>query len=250
MTAASPVVEFTVAELAERAKMTVRNVRAYSTRGLIAPPRLEGRTGYYSNEHLQRLLLIRTLLNRGFTLAAVEEALLNSPDTAPAVALDLINIFESTGNEDTTEVMSWDDLAALSGVAPSHPMFAKMIESGLLEPVDDDRVRLTNAGVIRPGAMAVSLGLSPEHVVEIVPFMHEHLAAISSQFVQHVSADITQPFLDSGLPAEQWEELFTKINALIPIASQVVLSMFGSTLREAIEVEIGLKLKELAEATD
>ena len=44
--------------LAERAAMTVRNVRAYSTRGLIEPPRLEGRTGYYGESHLQRLILI------------------------------------------------------------------------------------------------------------------------------------------------------------------------------------------------
>lgn len=66
--------EFTVDELAARAQMTVRNVRAYASRGLIAAPRLEGRTGYYTLEHLQRLQLIRQLIDRGYTLAAVEKA--------------------------------------------------------------------------------------------------------------------------------------------------------------------------------
>ena len=46
--------EFTVDELAARAQMTVRNVRAYASRGLIDAPRLEGRTGFYSLKHLQR----------------------------------------------------------------------------------------------------------------------------------------------------------------------------------------------------
>ena len=49
--------EYTVDELAARAQMTVRNVRAYAGRGLIDAPRLEGRTGYYNREHLQRLQL-------------------------------------------------------------------------------------------------------------------------------------------------------------------------------------------------
>ena len=53
--------------------MTVRNLRAYASRGLIDAPRLEGRTGYYSLKHLQRLQLIRQLLDRGYTLAAVEK---------------------------------------------------------------------------------------------------------------------------------------------------------------------------------
>ncbi|MGA8851022.1 MAG: MerR family transcriptional regulator, partial [Aeromicrobium sp.] len=56
-------VEFTVDELAARAQMTVRNVRAYASRGLMDAPRLEGRTGYYSLQHLQRLQLIRQLLD-------------------------------------------------------------------------------------------------------------------------------------------------------------------------------------------
>src|SRR5688500_1444866 len=106
--------EFTVDVLAERAAMTVRNVRAYSTRGLIDPARLRGRTGYYTQKHLQRLILIRTLLGRGFTLAAIEDAILKSPSTASNVALDLLNIFEVDDAQDPSEIISRAELASLS----------------------------------------------------------------------------------------------------------------------------------------
>ena len=76
--------EFTVDELAARAQMTVRNVRAYAGRGLIDAPRLEGRTGYYTLEHLQRLQLIRQLIDRGYTLAAVERAVTGRRVRRPA----------------------------------------------------------------------------------------------------------------------------------------------------------------------
>jgi DNA-binding transcriptional MerR regulator len=242
--------EFTVDVLAERAGMTVRNVRAYSTRGLMDPPRLEGRTGYYTQKHLQRLVLIRTLLGRGFTLAAIEDAILKSPSTASSVALDLINIFEVEDDADPTELISRAELASLSGVGPDHKLIDQMIELGLLERVDDDTIRMLEPSVVRPGAASVAIGLSPDSVVDIVPHMREHLEQISDRFVHHVSRDVTQPFLDAGLPQDEWPVVFEKINQLIPIASQVVVSMFRSVLREAIEVEIGHKLQELAAESD
>ncbi|SKB08693.1 MerR family transcriptional regulator [Aeromicrobium choanae] len=242
--------EFTVDVLAERASMTVRNVRAYSTRGLIDPPRLEGRTGYYTQKHLQRLILIRTLLGRGFTLAAIEDAILKSPSTASNVALDLLNIFEVDDAQDPTEIISRAELASLSGLGPDHKLIDQMIELGLLEHVDDDSVRMLEPSVVRPGAASVAIGLNPDSVVDIVPHMREHLEQISDRFVHHVSRDVAQPFLDAGLPQEEWPAVFEKIDQLIPIASQVVVAMFRSVLREAIEVEIGHKLEELAAEGD
>ena len=104
----SAVEEFTVDELAARAQMTVRNVRAYAGRGLIEAPRLEGRTGYYSLAHLQRLQLIRQLIDRGYTLAAVEKAIAGAPSAAAGHALDLINILDLPGAAGSAEVMSRD----------------------------------------------------------------------------------------------------------------------------------------------
>ena len=63
--------ELTVDELAARAGVTVRNLRAYAARGLLPPPRMAGRTGYYGREHLARLLLVREMLAEGYSLAMI-----------------------------------------------------------------------------------------------------------------------------------------------------------------------------------
>jgi DNA-binding transcriptional MerR regulator len=62
-------------ELATRAGTTSRNIRAYQARGLLPAPTLEGRTGYYGEEHLHRLQIIHELQERGFSLAAIGELL-------------------------------------------------------------------------------------------------------------------------------------------------------------------------------
>ena len=67
--------EYRIDELAREADTTVRNVRAYQSRGLIPPPELKGRTGYYGDEHLARIELIRELQTEGFNLEAIRRLL-------------------------------------------------------------------------------------------------------------------------------------------------------------------------------
>ena len=64
-------VRLTIGELARAAGMTVRNVRNHQARGLIGPPALVARTGYYGAEHLERLKLIRAMQAEGFNLEAI-----------------------------------------------------------------------------------------------------------------------------------------------------------------------------------
>lgn len=67
--------ELRVEDLSRESGVTVRNIRAYQTRGLLPPPRLRGRLGLYGDQHLSRLRGIARLQARGFSLAAIRELL-------------------------------------------------------------------------------------------------------------------------------------------------------------------------------
>ncbi|MDX6278127.1 MAG: hypothetical protein QOJ72_2255 [Nocardioidaceae bacterium] len=239
--------EFTVDELASRAQMTVRNVRAYAGRGLIAAPRLEGRTGYYSREHLQRLQLIRQLLDRGYTLAAVEKALVGAPNAAAGHALDLMTLLDQPNDEGDTEVMSRSALAALAGVPRDDKLIDSMREFGLVEWLDGDSevIRLLEPTVVRTGAAAVAIGLAPETVIALFPLLQSRLREIADTFVREVSSEIIKPFIEAGLPEDEWPHILHTIENLLPIASQVTLGIFRSEFRDAIDVEIGDRLSEI-----
>ena len=55
--------------------MTVRNIRAYQARGLLPPPVVDGRVGYYTEAHRERLTMIRRLRAEGFNLVAISALL-------------------------------------------------------------------------------------------------------------------------------------------------------------------------------
>src|SRR5215213_152177 len=65
----------TIDELARKIGMTVRNIRAHQSRGLLPPPEVRGRTGYYGPEHVSRLELIQELQADGFNLDLIRRLL-------------------------------------------------------------------------------------------------------------------------------------------------------------------------------
>jgi DNA-binding transcriptional MerR regulator len=103
--------EFTVDELAQRAGTRTSTVRLYQNRGLLPPPEVRGRVGYYSPAHLARLRIIDRLQARGFSLAAIKDLLDNwSRGASLADILGADQELASLGQPVTMEVA---DFAAL-----------------------------------------------------------------------------------------------------------------------------------------
>jgi DNA-binding transcriptional MerR regulator len=79
--------EMRVEELARRAGVSVDTVRYYQGKGLLDPPRRAGRIAWYGPDHLARLERIRTLQERGFTLAVIARLLDGELDEADEALL-------------------------------------------------------------------------------------------------------------------------------------------------------------------
>ena len=75
----------TIRQLAERTGMTVRNIRAHQTRGLLPPPAVRGRTGYYGEEHVARIELTREMQADGLNLEAIRRVLDSGDGSASAI---------------------------------------------------------------------------------------------------------------------------------------------------------------------
>ncbi|MDQ1605028.1 MAG: hypothetical protein QOE01_2873 [Actinomycetota bacterium] len=93
----------TIGSLAEQVGMTVRNIRAYQSRGLLPPPEIRGRVAYYTGAHRARLELILSLQNEGFTLAAITR-LIDGPATYASIVADRRRRFQDGSSDISTSV--------------------------------------------------------------------------------------------------------------------------------------------------
>src|SRR3954463_3904466 len=62
----------TVEQLAYETGMSVRNIRNHQSRGLLPPPEVRARIGYYGARHVERLRLIQEMQAEGFKLTAIQ----------------------------------------------------------------------------------------------------------------------------------------------------------------------------------
>ncbi len=84
---------WTLAELAEAAGLTRRTVRYYIARGLLPGPAGAGRGARYGPAHLERLLEIRRLQDRGLTLDAIATALAGGAPRVPTPASRTVTVY-------------------------------------------------------------------------------------------------------------------------------------------------------------
>ena len=76
-----------VEQLSVRSGLSVDTIRYYQSKGLLDPPRREGRVAWYDGPHLDRLERIRTLQQRGFTLATIARLVSGDLDAADEALL-------------------------------------------------------------------------------------------------------------------------------------------------------------------
>src|SRR5439155_13943637 len=65
----------TIEQLAIETGMSVRNLRSHRTAGLLPPPHVQDRVGYYGPEHTERVRLVQELQAMGFNLKGIRRLL-------------------------------------------------------------------------------------------------------------------------------------------------------------------------------
>lgn len=106
----------TIDELARRTGMTVRNIRAHQSRGLVPPPEVRGRTGYYGSQHLERIELIKELQADGFNLEAIRRLLEGAGGSSREV-LDFSRTLRAPFEDEEPEVVDADEMTERWGAS-------------------------------------------------------------------------------------------------------------------------------------
>jgi DNA-binding transcriptional MerR regulator len=242
MPAESASEEFTVDQLAAKVGMTVRNVRAYAGRGLIPPPRLVGRTGYYGADHVARLTLVRELLDKGYTLSAVERMMSELPDGA--LALGVFETLVSPWSPTEPEVITELQLADRAGIPHNAATIAELVELGIAERQDDGRLRIPNPDLLRTGLEVIKLGVPLDAIFEMLPKLLHQADEVAKIYVELFRSTVWRQFADAGMPADGWPEIQRTLENIIPLAGQALVAAFREAMGREIEIaayqELGL----------
>jgi DNA-binding transcriptional MerR regulator len=237
--------ELTVDELAARVGVTVRNLRAYSARGLLPPPRMVGRTGYYGRQHVARLLLVREMLAEGYSLAMIERTLASAPANASTTTLALHRALLAPWLPAEPETTTGAELAARAGVPESSELVDRLAGLGLVQRLGDGGLRVLDPALLTAGLQVVGLGIPPDALIDAQTRVNEHVRGIAQTYVQMFVDTGWRAFVDAGAPPDRLATVRDTVSRLQPAAAQAVLAAFRTEMAAAVEAALEKALSQL-----
>ncbi|KAF1054391.1 MAG: hypothetical protein GAK43_00908 [Stenotrophomonas maltophilia] len=238
--------EYSVDELAREAGSSVRNIRAYQDRGLLAPPERRGRSGVYFASHLRRLRLIGRLLERGYGLANIKE-LLESWERGQDLdhVLGLDEAILGSWNLEAPGYIALGELQALFGDELDDPAIEQALEQGLLR-FDGERIEIPSPRLFNAGVELYRAGIPLAALLEHLAVLRgdtEHLAAgIVRLVVTHLVDRRGTQLLPGAADLGQLAEVFMKLR---PLAEQVVLVELARGLKRSANEMLGERVGEI-----
>jgi DNA-binding transcriptional MerR regulator len=232
----------TIDELARRTGMTVRNIRAHQSRGLLPAPQVVGRTGYYGEDHVARLELIKEMQGDGFNLGAIRRLLEGVGDSSSEV-LGFARAVRAPFEDEEPEILDQEEIAKRWGGEADPVLFKKAQRLGLLRPLGEGRFEIVSPRVMRAGTELAELGIPPQTALEVAAKLRRQSREVARVFIELFLENVWKPFERAGRPDEEWPRVREALERLRPLASESLLAIFQLVMTEATEKAFGRALE-------
>jgi DNA-binding transcriptional MerR regulator len=234
----------TIEQLAAESGMTVRNIRAHRARGLLPPPDVRDRIGYYGPEHVARLRLILQMQSDGFNLRAIGR-LLEETHGHPDQLLNLKQAVIAPFETEQPQVFTVAELRERFGEQADAQALQRGLQIGLLVALGEDRYEAPMPSLLDAAEEVVKRGVPLQHALTVVSRLRDQCKAVAREFVRLFLEDVWKPFAADGYPHERWSEVTESIERLRPLSSQALLAAYQLTMSQEVEKAFGRELERL-----
>jgi DNA-binding transcriptional MerR regulator len=238
----------TIEQLAQHSGLSVRNIRSHQARGLLPPPEVRRRIGYYGAEHVERLRVIGDLQGEGLNLKAVKQLLDDTQGTVERL-LDLKRSIAAPVALEESEVLTEDEL--LERLGPDTADRAKLLEKlsklGFVAPIGAAHYEVSSPSLLAVLNEAVERGITAAHVADLVDSLHDHAQSISRRLTRSFVGDVWKPFVDDDAPDERWPEVAESIERLRPLGAQALSAVFMQTMSREVDAVLREQTRRLSQ---
>jgi DNA-binding transcriptional MerR regulator len=232
----------TIEQVAQETRMTVRNIRAHQSRGLLPPPDVRNSTGYYGADHVARLRLIQEMQADGYNLNAIKRLLSGAHGAAEEV-LGFKRALTTPFETETPEVLTYEELAKRFGPDVDPKALDKAIKLEVLVPLGEERFEAPSPMLLRAAEDVMARGISLSAALSVVGQLRRHCEGVARAFVKLFLEEVWTPFEQAGYPEERWPEVVEAIERARPLASEALLAVFQQTMTREVESAFGKALE-------
>lgn len=234
---ASSEADLTVEQLAHETGMSVRNIRNHQSRGLLPPPEVRARVGYYGPQHVARLRLIQEMQAEGFKLSAISRLIGEHGEDADRF-VGLRQAVTAPFATEAPEVYERTELVEKFGTEDDK-LLEKAQKLGLLIDLGEERYEAPSPALIRAAEEVLGMGIELPAALAAIEKLNRNAQSSARTFVDLFVENVWKPFDEAGRPEDGWEEIITAIGRLRPLAFDALNATFRLTLTSEIEKAFG-----------
>lgn len=219
----------TLAELTARVGLSVRTIRFYTARGLVPAPLRRGRQGYYTDDHVARLELVRELQAHGFTLSAIEGYLRSLPVDATPGDLALRRTMLAPWQADSSVELTGVELDDRAGRTLTDDDRTALEALGIVTPLRRGRYRVA-LSQLSVGVSLLDLGFPVDAAQAAAKVYAAHGRAVAEELNTLFRTMVWPRFRDKSTSPEQLQEI---VEALKPLSVASLVSAYEAAMTEA-----------------
>jgi DNA-binding transcriptional MerR regulator len=226
--------EYRIEQLARTAGVAVDTIRFYQGKGLLEPPRREGRVTWYGESHIERLKRIKELQQQGFTLTVIQRFLAGELEPSDEALVAAVT------RPTAPQTITLGELSERSGVA--EPLLMTLQQAGLLVPIEGGEEPLYPADDLQAIEAGMKLIAAGVPLGSLMDLGKEHAAAVDRTARQAV--DLFDRYVRERIQAEGGEteaaerKLLQTFNELLEASGTLVRHHFERTLLRAAREHI------------
>ena len=218
----------TLDELTRRVGMSVRNVRFYTTKGLVPPPIRRGRSGYYSTDHLSRLELVRELQAHGFTLSAIEKYVARIPLDASPETIALHRTLLAPWMAELPETITRKELVRRAGRPLSDDDLDTLNALGIVFPAKQGKFEVAIAH-LSVGVALLDLGVPLDAALAAQDIFTEHGRKVAEELTELFRTKVWPAYQDGETSPEQLRAVVERFK---PVTVQALVTAYESAVNE------------------
>ena len=221
---------YRVEQLAAASDVSVDTVRYYQSRGLLPPPRREGRVAWYDAEHAVRIREVRALQREGLTLAAIKRVLDGELGGADANLAAAVHAARGNGHEE--ELLTLEEFAGRSGVPASLIQAVEREGIKLGRTIGgEDRYTSSDIEMVRAALRLLEFGLPLGELLSLARDTNEAMVKLADRAVELFDDHVRKPTRDTADSDEAAAaHLVEAFDALLPAVTNLVANHFRRVL--------------------
>lgn len=201
-------------------------VRMYQNKGLLPPPRKDGRKAVYDRSHLDRLRLIADLQDRGHSLSGIGDLLDGHQRGEP---LSQLLGLRSWAEAEPVALPILELARRLGGDSVDPAVLQRAVAAGLVAfDADGETATVSDRRFLDIGTALADLGVPPSATLDEWELLAGTMSVVAERFVE-----VFEHNLLPGLAGASVSEVAAVLDRLAGLARDVTVTALDGALRRA-----------------